>query len=86
MLDLVVTPPERRMIADDLLRAKLLFAAKEAVYKAVYPVDRVFLEFGDIQVDLLASKATMRSGRVVSLRTCASSRIVVLALIRADQA
>ena len=30
-------------IAGDPLRGKLLFAAKEAVYKAVYPLDGVFL-------------------------------------------
>ena len=52
MLELIATPQELRKIADDPLRGKLLFAAKEAVYKAVYPLDRVFLEFRDIEVDL----------------------------------
>ena len=83
MLALVATPGERRMIADDLLQAKLLFAAKEAVYKAVYPLDRVFLEFGDIEVDLAAGRATTRTGRVVTLRPRVSSHVAVLALIHA---
>src|SRR4029077_4150989 len=48
MLKLVATPRELRNIAGDPLRGKLLFAAKEAVYKAAYPLDRTFLEFGDI--------------------------------------
>src|SRR5688572_14161086 len=63
MLALVVTPRERRVIDDDPVRARLLFAAKEAVYKAIYPLDGVFLEFGDIEVDLATAIATTRMGR-----------------------
>ena len=62
MFALVATPRERRMIDDDPVKAKLLFAAKEAVYKAVYPLDRVFLEFGDIEIDLATGTATTRHG------------------------
>jgi 4'-phosphopantetheinyl transferase EntD len=80
MLELIATPQELRSIADDPLRGKLLFAAKEAVYKAVYPLDRVFLEFRDIEVDLVSRTATTRTGRAVALRTCVSSHVVVVAL------
>ena len=80
MLELIATPNERRKIADDPLRGKLLFAAKEAVYKAVYPLERVFLEFQDIEIDPAANQAITRTGRVVALRHCVSSHIVVLAL------
>lgn len=80
MLELVATPQELRKIADDPLRGRLLFAAKEAVYKAVYPLDRVFLEFHDIEVDLAGHKAVTRSGRVIALRYCVSPHVVVLAL------
>jgi 4'-phosphopantetheinyl transferase EntD len=83
MLALVATQNERHRIEDDLVQAKLLFAIKEAVYKAVYPLDRVFLEFGDIEVDLAARTATTRSGRALSLRSCVSSHIVALALVKA---
>ena len=83
MLALVVTPRERRMIDDDPVKAKLLFAAKEAVYKAIYPLDGVFLEFGDIEVDLAAGTATTRTGRTLTLRSCTSSQIVTVALIQA---
>ena len=79
MLELIATPQELHKIADDPLRGKLLFAAKEAVYKAVYPLDRVFLEFRDIEVDLAGRKAVTRTGRVVALRYCLSSHLVVLA-------
>jgi 4'-phosphopantetheinyl transferase EntD len=80
MLALVVTPRERRVIDDDPVRARLLFAAKEAVYKAIYPLDGVFLEFGDIEVDLATAIATTRMGRNLTLRSCVSSHIVALAL------
>ena len=80
MLELIATPQELRTIADDPLRGKLLFAAKEAVYKAVHPLDSVFLEFHDIEVDLAGGRATTRTGRVLTLRTCMSPHVVVLAL------
>ena len=83
MLALVVTPRERRMIDDDPVKARLLFAAKEAVYKAIYPLDGVFLEFGDIEVDLAAAIATTRMGRSLTLRSCVSSHIVAVALVQA---
>jgi 4'-phosphopantetheinyl transferase EntD len=83
MLALVARPQELRGIPDDPRRGKLLFAAKEAVYKAVYPLDRVFLEFRDIEVDLAGHKAATSTGRAVALRYCISSRVVVVALIQA---
>ena len=83
MLALVATQSERHGIEDDLVKAKLLFVVKEAVYKAVFPLDRVFLEFGDIEVDVAARTATTRSGRALSLRSCVSSHIVALALVKA---
>src|SRR5205085_10011424 len=86
MLELVATPRELRTTAEHPLAGKLLFAAKEAVYKAVYPLDQVFLEFHDIEVDLAARTATTRSGRIVALRYCLSSHVLVLALPKTDQA
>lgn len=80
MLALIATPQELRKIADDPLGGKLLFAAKEAVYKAVYPLDRVFLEFRDIEVDLAARRAMTKNGRAITLRYCVSSHVVVVAL------
>ena len=80
MLDLVATPSELKTLANAPLGSKVLFAAKEAVYKAGYPLDGVFLEFHDIEVDLAARTATTRTGRTVALRYCVSSRIVVVAL------
>jgi 4'-phosphopantetheinyl transferase EntD len=78
MLTLVATPRELSKIADPL-RGRLLFAAKEAVYKALYPLDRVFLEFRDIEVDLAGRTARTRTGRAVALQFCISSHVLVLA-------
>lgn len=80
MLELVTTPNERQTIANDPLQGRLLFAAKEAVYKAAYPLDGVFLEFRDIDVDFAGAKAVTQTGRTFALRTCNSSHVVVLAL------
>jgi len=81
LLEMVATPQERRRLGDDPYRGRLLFAAKEAVYKAVYPLDRVFLDYHDIEVDLAGRKAVVPNGRAVELRACMSAHLVVLALI-----
>jgi 4'-phosphopantetheinyl transferase EntD len=47
---------------------KLLFAIKEAVYKATYPLDHEFLEFHDIEVDLTIRRATARAGSTLALQ------------------
>ena len=86
ILEMVVTPRELRNIAADPLRGKLLFAAKEAVYKAAYPLDRVFLEFRDIEIDLEHRRGETRTGRLFALRYFVSSHVVALALPHADQA
>jgi 4'-phosphopantetheinyl transferase EntD len=81
LLDLIATPQERRRLGDDPYRGRLLFAAKEAVYKAVYPLDRLFLDYHDVEVDLADRKAVVGNGRVVELRYCLSTHLVVLARI-----
>ena len=84
LLEMVATPQERRRLGDDPYRGRLLFAAKEAVYKAVYPLDRIFLDYHDVEVDLAERKAVVSNGRVVELRVCIAAHLVVLALIRAS--
>jgi len=86
MRELIASPDELRTIEDDPLKGRLLFVAKEAVYKAAYPLDRTFLEFSDIAVDLAAGKAITSTGPAFSLRSCVSSRIVAVAFLRAPHA
>lgn len=82
MLDIVATAKEQTQLrlGDDPRAGRLLFAAKEAVYKAVFPLDGVFREFHDITVDLAAAQARAGAGRVLALRFAHAGRIVALAL------
>lgn len=83
MLELIAaTPRERRAIADNPLGTKLLFAIKEAVYKAAYPLDHEFLDFHDIEVDLAGRLATTRTGRTFTLHWCVFSHVLVVATIQ----
>lgn len=82
MLELIVTPRERQTVVDNPLGTKLLFAIKEAVYKATFPLDRKFLDFHDIDVDLAGRLATTRTGRTLALHWCIFSRMLVVATVQ----
>jgi 4'-phosphopantetheinyl transferase EntD len=90
LLDMVATPGERAAIQKAVqaspLHGRLLFAIKEAVYKAAYPLDRVFLDHHDVEVDLAVRKAAIRDGRTIRFACGQSSHIAVLAFIPATQA
>ncbi|MFL6798165.1 MAG: 4'-phosphopantetheinyl transferase [Xanthobacteraceae bacterium] len=81
VLELVTTAQERRRISDDPCGGRLIFVAKEAVYKAVYPLDRIFLEHHDVEVSLHDGKARVCNGRVVDLRLAVSTHLMALAWI-----
>ena len=81
LMNVVATSGERDRITDDPLQGHLLFAIKEAVYKAVHPLDGVFLEHHDVEVNLAAGTAAVRTGRTVRFRCGVSTHIVVLAFI-----
>ena len=82
LLDLVATPQERLNLGYDAYHGRLLFVAKEAVYKAVHPLDHTFLEHHDIEINLLERKAVVRNGRVVELGFSISSHhLVALAFL-----
>lgn len=78
---IVATGADRTGAADPRLAGRILFAAKEAVYKAAYPLDRDVLGYEDIAVDLDAGRATTKTGRMVSLAYCVVPRVVVLAFV-----
>jgi 4'-phosphopantetheinyl transferase EntD len=69
------------MIESDPYRGRLFFVAKEAAYKAVYPLDQALLGHHDVEVDLANQQATVRNGRVVKLRFCISTHLVALAFL-----
>lgn len=72
-------PAELRAFSDLLCGEKALFSIKEAVFKAVYPRDREFLDFHDAIVDRTARIATTRYGRVVSWNLVAAPRVMAVA-------
>jgi 4'-phosphopantetheinyl transferase EntD len=59
----------------------LLFVAKEAVYKAVYPLDQRFLDHHDVEINFADRKAIVRNGRVVELRFCMAAHLLALAFL-----
>lgn len=64
---------------EERLASRLLFAAKEAVYKAVFPRDQAILGFEDVVIDFKRSEGWTRTGRIVKLVHILRPRIVVLA-------
>jgi 4'-phosphopantetheinyl transferase EntD len=83
LIEMVATPTERAAMRGAPVGGRLLFAIKEAVYKAAYPLDRLFLDHHDVEVDLAAQTATIGNGRTVSFVYGHTSHIVALALIPA---
>lgn len=81
LLNIVATVKERERIQDDPYRGRLLFSVKEAIYKAVYPLDGTFLDHHDVEVSLSSGAAVVRNGRTVSFRYGVTTHIVVLAFI-----
>jgi 4'-phosphopantetheinyl transferase EntD len=81
LLDMVATAGERAGMQDAPLDGRLLFSVKEAVYKAAYPLDRVFLDHHDVEVDLAAQTATIRNGRTIAFAYSRTSHFVVLAFV-----
>ncbi len=83
LLGLVATPRERLTIDNyDPYGGRLLFVAKEAVYKAVYPLDRTFLDHHDVEINFPDRKAITRNGRIIDLRFSIAAHIIALAFLR----
>jgi 4'-phosphopantetheinyl transferase EntD len=83
LIEMVATPAERAMIADVRFGGRLLFVAKEAAYKAAYPLDHTFLEHHDVEVDFKKRTATLRAGRTVNLRLYVSTHLMALGFVPA---
>jgi 4'-phosphopantetheinyl transferase EntD len=86
LLDLVATKAELLQIHLDPCRGRLLFGVKEAVYKAVYPLEGIFLDHHDVEVNFGSETAAVRDGRTVRFRYSIDRHIVVLAFIPAPSA
>ena len=79
-LPLVMTVGDELGTASRHLAGRILFAAKEAIYKAVHPLDGIILNHDDVVVSLTTSCGRPRAGPLFRLYWCISPRIVVLAI------
>jgi 4'-phosphopantetheinyl transferase EntD len=73
----------------DPVRARLLFCVKEAVYKACFPLDEVFLEFTDVAVvdGTLPGRVevTTTTGRRLIVQTAATPVLLAFARLASDR-
>jgi 4'-phosphopantetheinyl transferase EntD len=81
LLDFVATPRERLTLGNDPYAGRLLFVAKEAVYKAVHPLDHRFLDHQDVEIDFARGEGRVCNGRVVEVRFCIAAHLVALAFL-----
>lgn len=81
ILPLIATRDELRQLGGDLVAARLLFCMKEAVYKATYPVDGVFLDHRDVEVCLASSTAHTHTGHTLRLYAATRPRLLALAVL-----
>ncbi|HVV39842.1 MAG TPA: 4'-phosphopantetheinyl transferase superfamily protein [Nitrobacter sp.] len=83
---MVSTPSDRLDGLDPRLAGRILFAAKEAVYKAAFPLDRQMLGFEDISVDFQSGRAATSTGRCLRLVFIVTSHVLTLAFTRVEEA
>ena len=81
VVDLVLSEAELRRTEGDGVAQRLVFVAKEAVYKAIHPLDGTRLDFPDIDVRLKEKTAALRDGRQLRLLPFAGTRLVAVALV-----
>lgn len=79
---LVVSASDVAGVEDPHLTGRVIFAAKEAVYKAAHPLDGQILNYDDIRVDLSAWCAWTHTGHMAELFYCCAPRVLVLAVMR----
>lgn len=83
LVDIVVSKSERPELENDPYCGRLLFTAKEAVYKAIYPLQQTILEHHDVEIDFINHTGTVRNSLNVELSFSISGHLIVLAFIRA---
>jgi 4'-phosphopantetheinyl transferase EntD len=76
---LVASNDELQSFSDIEFGAKAVFSIKEAVFKAVYPNDRIFLEFEDVLIDRRHAIAQTIYDTVVHWRMLTAPRVLAVA-------
>lgn len=75
----VAAPRDRLGDLGPAFGGRILFAVKEAAYKASFPIDGRVLGFEDIAVDFEAGEAVTAAGRRLAVRFAVTPRILALA-------
>lgn len=83
IVDMVLSEAEQRETGGDGVAQRLVFVAKEAVYKAIHPLEGAWVDFLDVEVRLAEKTATLRDGRRLRLIPLAGERLVAVALVEA---
>jgi 4'-phosphopantetheinyl transferase EntD len=81
LVPIVATATERARYGTPVLESRLLFCAKEAVFKALYPLCGLFLDFHDIEIYLDTGSARVRDAHTVAISFTQRPRVVALAVI-----
>jgi 4'-phosphopantetheinyl transferase EntD len=84
LVEIIATSTERSRYGKSILRGRQLFAAKEAVYKAIFPLDQCFLDFHDIEVELQKQVARVSYGRTAAVKVSEGSHVIALAFLRSS--
>lgn len=79
VMETVTTLGEQRRYDPDILESRVLFCAKEAVYKAFNSKTGRSLGFQDVEIDLDAGEAALKDGDRMSVGIVTRPRIVALA-------
>ena len=80
LIDLVLSGEEKQLTQGDEISRRLVFVCKEAVYKAIHPIDGTELEYADIEVRLDEGTASLMDGRRLRLATLFADRLVAVAI------
>jgi 4'-phosphopantetheinyl transferase EntD len=81
LVGIVATATERARYSTAVIESRILFCAKEAVFKAFYPLCGLFLDFHDIEIDLDAGSARIRDGHRATISFIGTPRVVALAVV-----
>ena len=79
VMEAISTPGEQRQYDPEAVESRVLFCAKEAVYKAFNSKTGQRLGFQDVDIDLASGEAVLKDGSRMSVGIVAHPRIVALA-------
>jgi 4'-phosphopantetheinyl transferase EntD len=87
LIDIVTTDDERRRLGMSPFYARCLFVLKEAVYKASFPLNGLFLDFYDVEIDIENGIGVVScTGDLFNVKYEIGTDIVGIAYIEAGQA